>query len=652
MASEADPLGTLSESIADGESLDWDALRAAAPDEGARRLLDHLRIVAGVAEVHRSLVAETITSSLPPRSELPAAPGPQPAKWGHLLLVRKIGEGAYGEVYEALDTWLDHPRALKLLKPEVAGRGATPQILHEARKLVRVRHPNVVMVHGADRHDGRVGFWMDLIEGQTLEQRVKQGRLSAGEAGYIGRELCRALAAVHQANLLHRDIKAQNVMRASDGGRIILMDFGAGEFRDAPMESRPHGTPLYLAPELLTGGAATIESDIYALGVLLFYLVSGRFPVEGTSFSDLVLAHAQHRRQHLRDVRSDLPDGYVNVIERAIDPDPARRFQSAGQFHAALEKGEGGRSHPPSPDPDRGRDRTATDEIELAPRPAARRYSLFSIPLPSLGAIVSAAVVALLVILMLGVVACRAFEVALHVRPGFRAGPLKFLDVGTWGLSSFLMLWVLFSAAAAMLLWIRVLFSSTVDRIARPITSRIASTAASTVAALVALAGILWWAAITWWYADMFSAMFAMQGGRFAGPDGAPLLNTAFRAMQKNYGLHAAILSFVLLFTIWRWWPRLERRAEDPGFVRAMKWAPIAICILALVCVMAPRRLVWERFQVVLYKNQPSFVIGTNGEELLLFANDGSTANPRIVRRDSPDVQSHDPEQWDFIVPR
>ena len=97
------------------------------------------------------------------------------------------------------------------------------------------------MVHGADSRDGRVGFWMDLIEGQTLEQRVREGRLSAGEAIYVGQELCRALAAVHLANLLHRDVKAQNVMRASDGGRIILMDFGAGEFRGSPTAGRPQG---------------------------------------------------------------------------------------------------------------------------------------------------------------------------------------------------------------------------------------------------------------------------------------------------------------------------------------------------------------------------------------------------------------------------
>ena len=173
MVPEVDPLGKLSESIADGESLDWDALLAAAPDDGVRRLLDHLRIVAGVAEVHRAQVAETVAATISaPAERAPIrAQETQPTRWGHLLLVRKIGEGAYGEVFEALDTWLDHPRALKLLKPEVANRSSAPQILHEARKLVRVRHPNVVMVHGADSHDGRVGFWMDLIEGQTLEQR-------------------------------------------------------------------------------------------------------------------------------------------------------------------------------------------------------------------------------------------------------------------------------------------------------------------------------------------------------------------------------------------------------------------------------------------------------------------------------------------------
>ena len=235
-----------------------------------------------MADVHRLQIDDSTTDA---RTTAVARAADAPlGRWGHLLLVKKIGEGTFGEVYEAIDTWLDHRRALKLLKPHIGDAASAHQILHEARKLVRVRHPNVVMVHGADKHDGRVGFWMDLIEGHTLEERVGHGRLSAGEATYIGQEVCSALAAVHQADLVHRDVKAQNVMRASDGGRIILMDFGAGEFRSARSEGPTQGTPLYLAPEMFAGTPASAQSDIYALGTLLFYLVSGRFPVEGNPF--------------------------------------------------------------------------------------------------------------------------------------------------------------------------------------------------------------------------------------------------------------------------------------------------------------------------------------------------------------------------------
>jgi Protein kinase domain len=636
MALEGDPLGKLSESIADGESIDWDGLCAAAPDDGARRLLDHLRIVASVAEVHRSQVDE----SLPPAITTPAGSVPsagtaqQATRWGHLVLVRKIGEGAFGEVYEALDTWLDHPRALKLLKSSVASGSLAPQILHEARKLVRVRHPNVVMVHGADSHDGRVGFWMDLIEGQTLEQRVREGRLSPGEVIYVGQELCRALAAVHEANLLHRDIKAQNVMRASDGGRIILMDFGAGEFRDAPRSPKVHGTPLYLAPELLSGGGATIRSDIYALGVLLYYLVSGRFPVEGKSLPELVLAHVRQQRRHLRDARSDLPDGFVNVVERAIDPNPDRRFQSAGQFHSALE------------DPDTVR--SSTSPIPIVP-PTPTPTPGF---MPPLRTIVLGALSVLAVTLILGIVACRTFEVALHVQSEFTAGPLKYAEVGVRGLLSFVMFWIIEAATAATLIWSHMLLGSSIGRFTEPIQRRVAEMKAASLAALVAVLGVMWWATITWWYSPMFSTVFALQAGTAVGPSGLSLFDPAFRALHRNYGLHSALLSFVLLFGVWRWWPALERRAEDKSFVRAMKWAPIAISILVIMCATAPRRLVWERFVVVQYKNQRSLVISTNAEELLLYKADQAFSAPNRVQKNSPDVVATDPEETQYLVPQ
>jgi TolB-like protein/tetratricopeptide (TPR) repeat protein len=321
----ADPtrLDELLESVADGSPLDWDAVAASA-DPGQQRLIRHLRLVARVAEVHRTLVAEE------PAAEVSDWPGGADddraiARWGHLFLLEKIGEGAFGEVYRARDPWLDREVAVKLMKPGVAGAGSISRIVNEARTLARVRHPNVVIVHGADKHDGRVGLWMDLVRGRSLAQIVaEQGPFSATEAALTGQEVCRALAAVHAAGLVHRDIKAQNVMREA-GGRLVLMDFGAG------------GTPLYLAPEVLAGGAPTIQSDLYALGVLLYYLATGRHPVEASSVEDLERAHASGRFRRLADQRSDLPDRFVTAVERVLDPNPAGRFQTARELQEALD---------------------------------------------------------------------------------------------------------------------------------------------------------------------------------------------------------------------------------------------------------------------------------------------------------------------------
>src|SRR6185436_10488784 len=162
------------------------------------------------------------------------------------------------------------------------------------RLLARVRHPNVVTVYGIDEHEGTVGLWMEWVEGLTLTQVLAaRGLLGSHEAALIGIDVCRALAAVHKAGLLHRDIKAQNVMR-EPGGRIVLMDLGAGEVRTERVSSelRLRGTPLYLAPEIFENKPATIASDIYSLGVLLYQLLTLRYPVEGDTFDAVEAAHA------------------------------------------------------------------------------------------------------------------------------------------------------------------------------------------------------------------------------------------------------------------------------------------------------------------------------------------------------------------------
>src|SRR5690606_25714576 len=145
-------------------------------------------------------------------------------------------------------------------------------IIEEGRLLARVRHPNVVTIYGAERIGDQVGMWMEFVKGGTLAQAIEQGRtFSTPEVCEIGMQLCSAVAAVHAAGLLHRDIKAQNVMLTEEG-RLVLMDFGTGrELRDG-LPAGLAGTPLYLAPELLAGAEPSVRSDIYSVGVLLYHL--------------------------------------------------------------------------------------------------------------------------------------------------------------------------------------------------------------------------------------------------------------------------------------------------------------------------------------------------------------------------------------------
>ena len=213
------------------------------------------------------------------------------------------------------------------------------EVIHEAQLLAKVRHPNVVTVYGAERIDGRVGMWMEFVDGRTLEEELRaSGPQLAGEGDHVGLALCSALAAVHEAGLLHRDLKAQNVMRATDG-RLLLTDFGAGRVRgDGNDERRVElaGTPLYLAPEVLNGAPASVASELYGVGVLLYHLATGSFPVRGRTLRELRIAHARGEPVGMQAYRDKVPRTLASVIDKAIDPDPARRFTSPQDLRQAL----------------------------------------------------------------------------------------------------------------------------------------------------------------------------------------------------------------------------------------------------------------------------------------------------------------------------
>jgi serine/threonine protein kinase len=277
------------------------------------------------------------------------------SEWGPFRLLEKVGQGSFGEVYRAYDTVLEREVAVKLLLTGGDGPAAGSDILREARLLARVRHPNVVSIYGVDRFNGRVGFWSDFVKGRTLTALLGlQGPFGAREAAAIGIEICKALSAVHGAGLLHRDIKAGNVMR-EEGGRILLMDFGLSlEHTGARGLS---GTPSYMAPELFEGAHGSVATDIYAVGVLLYHLVTAKYPVDADSLDELSSAHRAGQRRSLYDVRTDLPDDLSRTIETALERDPAKRFQSAGRMLRALSESVG--APPAAPQPVRRRNWSA-----------------------------------------------------------------------------------------------------------------------------------------------------------------------------------------------------------------------------------------------------------------------------------------------------
>jgi eukaryotic-like serine/threonine-protein kinase len=337
-------LDSVAKAISDGSAVNWEEANSEAVDPQTRAMLRHLRVVAEIADLHRKTVDEDpaagnassivgLTADAPPQQPLAVS-----ETWAHLTLREIIGRGAYGTVYRAWDAQLDRDVALKLI-PEAIDRHYAALVIEEGRLMARVRHPNVITVFGATRAEGSVGLWMELIEGQTLEEILQdRGRFSAREAALIGCDVCEALAAVHSAGLLHRDVKAHNVMRDRNG-RIVLMDFGAGHEQTMPGEtpvSGLAGTPLYMAPELFRGGQASVRSDVYSTGVLLYRLVTGRVPISARSLDEVRQAHLTGNVRRLRDERSDLPSAFVQIVERALSPEPARRFDSAGAFEMAL----------------------------------------------------------------------------------------------------------------------------------------------------------------------------------------------------------------------------------------------------------------------------------------------------------------------------
>ncbi len=287
---------------------------------------------------------------LPWKTEADEPVGARPTIAGEYMLKRLIASGGHGSVYEAEHRILGRRAAVKVLHAHLADQGEMLQrFVREARIVNQLRHPHVVDIYDFGMlGDGSPYYVMELLEGRTLSQLVQErGRMSAERALACLEPVCEALEAAHRAGVIHRDLKASNVMVLEEGEhpRVKLLDFGIAKVLQVS-EGQPAqagltqagqrlGTAFAMAPEQLRGGPVHAATDVYALGVLLFQLLTGRYPFHSKDRMELERLHLEAPPPRPSD-SAPVPPAVDGVVLRCLEKEAERRFSSSAAFLSAL----------------------------------------------------------------------------------------------------------------------------------------------------------------------------------------------------------------------------------------------------------------------------------------------------------------------------
>ena len=273
------------------------------------------------------------------------------SRLGHYTIVQKLGSGGMGEVYLAEDTRLGRKVALKTLLPEVANDSERrARFEREARAVAAINHPNIVTLYSIES-EGEVHFLtMELVTGQTLAKIIPRGGLPLKRFFPIALSLTDAISSAHEHGITHRDLKPENVMVA-DNGRVKVLDFGLSKLKPRAFDPDEVtkglsdartakgliiGTLAYMSPEQAEGRELDHRSDIFSLGLLLHQMLAGSRPFEGESTAAYLSALLRDNPPALTDVRSDVPPRLARMIQRCLEKEPARRYQSTADLHTDL----------------------------------------------------------------------------------------------------------------------------------------------------------------------------------------------------------------------------------------------------------------------------------------------------------------------------
>jgi serine/threonine protein kinase/Flp pilus assembly protein TadD len=257
----------------------------------------------------------------------------------HYKILEKLGEGGMGVVYKAQDTKLDRMVALKFLSKDLlCDEEAKTRFVHEAKAASALNHPNINTIHEIDEVEGECFIAMEYIEGKSIKELIKEKKLSTEEILQIALQVCEALTAAHEKEIVHRDIKSDNIM-LTPRGQVKIMDFGLAKLKGVTKLTKTGttlGTLQYMSPEQAQGKEADHRSDIFSFGVVLYEMVTGQLPFKGEHEAAVIYSILNETPEPLARYKANVPERLQRIVDKALQKDRRTRYQSAAEVIADL----------------------------------------------------------------------------------------------------------------------------------------------------------------------------------------------------------------------------------------------------------------------------------------------------------------------------
>lgn len=258
---------------------------------------------------------------------------------GDYKIVGFLGAGGMGSVYHGVHTKINRSAAIKVLPEVASSSNFIERFFNEARLQSSLHHPNIATLYDFQESGSLLFIVMEYVDGETLDALISRGYFSVEDALMTFEPICDAVAFIHSNNIVHRDIKPQNIKLASNG-MVKLLDFGIAKGEVSHGLTRVGGvigTPTYLAPEQLAGEPATPQSDIWALGVLFYEMLTGTEPFKGTSLNELYFQITTSKFEQPEKLNSVVPPDISRIVSRCLETDRARRYQSVTEILADIQ---------------------------------------------------------------------------------------------------------------------------------------------------------------------------------------------------------------------------------------------------------------------------------------------------------------------------